>query len=94
MNGMSAEEVKTFVLTRLQATHPVTSLADDLDLLECGYLDSLGIIELIGAVERQFGVVIDFGGLEADELTIIGPFCRYVARISPSCSSEPSPECR
>lgn len=90
MNSVSVDDVKEFLLKRLQATHAVSSLEDDLDLLESGLLDSLGVVELIGAVEGKYGVLIDFAELDADQLTIIGPFCRYVAARVPATERVPS----
>jgi acyl carrier protein len=55
---------------------------DDLDMLTEGLIDSMGIIELITAIERDFGVTVDFAELDPESLTIIGPFCRYIAEKS------------
>lgn len=55
------------------------TLPDDLDLIASGMIDSFGLLELIGVVEERLGIEIDFEQLEAEQLTIVGPFCRYVA---------------
>jgi acetyltransferase-like isoleucine patch superfamily enzyme/acyl carrier protein len=52
---------------------------DDFDFLAEGAVDSFGLIELIGSVERRFGVTLDFEGVDADDLTLFGPFCSYAA---------------
>jgi acyl carrier protein len=84
MNGVSSETVRSFVLARFEAPLAAKKLTprdtpDDFDLLTEGVIDSLGIVELIAAVEEQFGVEIDFEDLDAEDLTIIGPLCRYIA---------------
>jgi acyl carrier protein len=42
-------------------------------------VDSFGIVELIGALEEQFGMEFDFDELPSDDLTRIGPLSSYVA---------------
>ena len=85
--SVSAERIRAFVLGRLQTSLAATHLEphnvpDDFDLLTEGVIDSLGIVELISAVEEQFGIEVDFEDLDAEELTIVGPLCRYIARRS------------
>jgi acyl carrier protein len=87
VNSLSAERIRSFVLDRLEAPLAATRLdprtvPDDFDLLTQGVIDSLGIVELISAVEHQFGIEVDFQDLDAEDLTIIGPLCRYIARRS------------
>jgi acyl carrier protein len=87
MSGVSAERIRSFVLDRLDGPLAATrltsqSVPDDFDLLTEGIIDSFGIVELIAAVEEQFGIEVDFQDLEAEDLTVIGPFCRYVANKS------------
>ncbi len=52
---------------------------DDLDLVARGVLDSLGLIELIAAIETRFSVELDLEGLDVDALGVVGPFSRYIA---------------
>lgn len=83
MKKVSVEEVRTFVLAKLQtrlAANGLTPQAvpDDFDLLVEGVVDSMGLIELITAVEQNFEVRIDFEDLDPEDLTVIGPFCRYI----------------
>jgi acyl carrier protein len=52
---------------------------DDLDLVAEGILDSLGLVELIGALEDRFGVELDFEGLDADSFAVVGPFARHIS---------------
>jgi acetyltransferase-like isoleucine patch superfamily enzyme/acyl carrier protein len=51
---------------------------EDFDLLSEGVIDSFGLLELIASLEETYGVELDFEGIDADELTVFGPFCRYV----------------
>lgn len=83
MSVVLVEQVKAFVLSRLEQQLPRSpNPPDDFDLMESGILDSLAMVDLIVAVECEFGVAIDFTELDPEKLTIIGPFCQYVAERS------------
>jgi len=87
MNNISAERVQSFVLAGLDGPLAAKGLTprdvpDDFDLLAQGVIDSLGIVEMISAVEEQFSIEVDFEDLDAEDLTIIGPFSRYIAEKS------------
>jgi acyl carrier protein len=87
MSEVSAQEVRSFVLAQLD--QPLrgldldpAELPDDFDLHGAGVIDSFGILELIGAVEERFSLEIDFEQLDPDDLTVIGPFSRFVEEQS------------
>jgi acyl carrier protein len=84
MSGISAEGIRAFVLSRLAAPLTAKRLSPpdvpyDFDLLTEGVIDSLGIVELVTAIQEQFGFEIDFEDLDAEDLTVIGPLCHYIA---------------
>ena len=54
------------------------NLTDDFDFLLNGVIDSFGILEMISAVEDEFRIQLDLAALDAEQITIIGPLCRYV----------------
>lgn len=69
-----------FVAEELAAVNVVPEdVADDFDLLSSGTIDSLGLLELIGAIEDFLGVPITFEELDPEDLGVIGPFSRYIA---------------
>lgn len=87
MSGIPVEEIRAFILTRVEVPLAARRLApkevsDDFDLLMEGVIDSLGIVDLFAAIEEQFGLAIDFDGLDADDLTVLGPLCRYIEEQS------------
>ena len=89
MSSILVEEIRSFVLARLATPLAAKRLTpqdvpDDFDLLIEGVIDSLGIVELIVAVQEQFGIEIDFEDLDAEDLTIVGPLCRYIEEKSGS----------
>lgn len=54
-------------------------LTDDYDLLLSGTIDSLGMLELVGVMQENFGEHIDFDAIDPEQLTVVGPLCRFVA---------------
>lgn len=89
MSEVSATDVRSFVLDGLaeplgRLGMSVDQVPDDFDLLTSGLIDSFGVLELIAGVEERFGLEIDFERLDADGLTVIGTFARYVESESRS----------
>ncbi len=80
----TANDIKSMLVSTyaksFAARHIDPSQVDDrFDLFTGGIIDSLGIMEMIAMVEESIGRQIDFDEMEADDLTRIGPFCRFVA---------------
>lgn len=83
MNDLTPTAVRTFVLERLtdQLTAIGLTAADvpeNFDLLTTGTIDSLGLLELVGALEERFGVTTDFSEMDPDDIGVLGPLCVYV----------------
>ena len=56
-----------------------SELADDCDLLLSGMIDSLGLLDLMTAIQEHCQRDIDFEALDPEQLTVVGPLCRYVS---------------
>ena len=56
-----------------------SELADDCDLLLSGMIDSLGLLDLMTAIQEHCQREIDFEALDPEQLTVVGPLCRYVS---------------
>jgi len=87
MMVLSAEDVRSLVLEKLQPSLEAKGLRaeevpDNFDLLTEGVIDSMGVLQLISAVEARFGIAVDFEDLDPENLTVIGPFCRHIAKRS------------
>ena len=81
----SSEQIRTFlqqyILEKSAAAGrdmPV-ELPDDCDLLLSGMIDSLGLLDLMTALQRHCQTEIDFEALDPEQLTVVGPLCRYVS---------------
>ena len=54
-------------------------LPEDCDLLLSGIVDSLGLLEVVTALTDHFDQEICFETLDPEQMTLVGPLCRYVA---------------
>jgi len=85
MNAATPDGVQDFLREyvhkslRGQGREVPADLSDDCDLLLSGYVDSLGLLELMTAIQDHFGREIDFDELDAEQMTIVGPLKRFVA---------------
>jgi len=57
------------------------ALDDSCNLIGSGLVDSIGFLELIGTVEKKFGISFDFSAADPGEFTTLGGF---VAHAVPS----------
>ena len=81
---ITPDNVREFLLTRY--SEPITAmqlnlavLSDDFDFLLNGVIDSLGILEMVSAIEAEFRIQLDLALLDAEDITRIGPLARYIA---------------
>lgn len=65
----------------------VDPLPNDLDLLEQGLIDSLGLIELVVAIDEEFDLAVDFEDMDPEQLTVVGPLCEFIAAASTAAES-------
>jgi acyl carrier protein len=83
MSVVTAEEVRGFIVSHLANSFKENNLVereitDDFDLKDRGIIDSIGYLQLISAIEEHFGIEIDFGDMDAENLTVIGSMSRYI----------------
>jgi acyl carrier protein len=85
MPEKNSEQIRTFlqqyILEKAIAGGRDTpgELADDCDLLLSGMIDSLGLLDLMSAIQQHCQREIDFEALDPEQLTVVGPLCRHVS---------------
>jgi acyl carrier protein len=85
MTGASSEDIRVFlhqyIVEKSLAGGKETpgELTDDCDLLLSGMIDSLGLLDLMTAIQQHCQREIDFEALDPEQLTVVGPLCRYVS---------------
>jgi acyl carrier protein len=55
------------------------AVPDSFDLMLGGVIDSMGVLEMVSALESRFGVQVDMEGLDPEQMTILGPLSKYIA---------------
>jgi acyl carrier protein len=83
MIEVTAADVRAFALERVSDQLLAMGLTpadvpDDFDLLDTGTIDSLGFLELVGALADRFGVDVDFEEMDPEDIGLVGPLCRLV----------------
>ena len=87
MNKITAGDVRHFLTAKYSGAIKgigldPAALGDDFDFLLSGVVDSFGILEMVSSIEQQFGIELDLGNLDAEQMTIHGPLSRYVAETA------------
>jgi acyl carrier protein len=92
MTRLTKTEVHEFLLHHFSTSIAAAGLKpdeleDDIDLLGSGIFDSLGIIEMISAVENHFKITVDFEAMAPEDLTILGKFTAFLTDNAISTTS-------
>lgn len=69
---MSYPTLRTFIAEEFAMDIPAEQLTDDLDLIDTGIVDSLGVLKLIAFLEGEFDMTITPDELDADLYRTIG----------------------
>ncbi|HVK24118.1 MAG TPA: phosphopantetheine-binding protein [Actinokineospora sp.] len=73
------QEIKRFVLAEFLPDVPASELSDDLDLIDNGVIDSLGLLKLLAWLEDRFALPVDDIELDPDALRTITAIGEFVA---------------
>ncbi len=92
MSSIKAAEVKAFALSHLadyfvENDVATSDITDDFDLMKKGIIDSIGLIQLVSAIEEHFNIEVDFEDMDTENITVIGPLCKYIEERAKSKSS-------
>jgi acyl carrier protein len=84
MNSYPNQNIRSFVLNRFAREIAsrgldLNAIDDNFDLMNEGLIDSLGLVELISAVETEFGKPVDLSDLDPEKMTLIGPLSKYLS---------------
>ncbi len=78
INGeMAANSFREFVVERFPLAKR-KDLTDELSLLDSGIVDSLGVLDLVGFIEEQFGIECQDDDLVPENFDSIGALTRFV----------------
>lgn len=76
---MAGTEVSARVQRIFAETLNIEVPSDETDLIEAGYIDSLALVELLFALEREFSVSVPLDELEIDDFRNLQSISELVA---------------
>ena len=71
--------IRSFITSNFYVADP-TALGDEASLLDSSIIDSTGVLEVVGFLERNFAIQVKDEELLPDNLDSIGKIARYVER--------------
>ncbi len=77
---MSHEAIRSFVIENFLFGRGGEDLSDDDGFLQLGIIDSMGVLELVGFIEEEFGVSMDDEELIPENLDSVNRIVAYLAR--------------
>jgi acyl carrier protein len=81
MKNQSEHEIRGTVRRLVAERVDEVSLDDSTSLLERTHLDSLGVVELLVAIEEEFSINIDFVMVDPESLLSISGLTRHLALL-------------
>lgn len=69
---------RSYVQESFLYTHPDVVIGDEDRLLEKGIIDSMGVLELIGFLQGQFGIAVRDEDISEHNLGTLADIARYV----------------
>ena len=78
----AAERIEGFVRETFEVSATDPRFGRDVDLFEGGYVDSVGLTELLAFIEAEFAVSVPDEDLASDEFMTIGGMATIVGRLS------------
>lgn len=76
-----AERIEHFIRTQFRVAATDTRFDRSQQLFELGYVDSVGVLELLGFLGEEFGVEIPDGMLLSDEFSTIDGMASIVQQL-------------
>jgi acyl carrier protein len=75
----TAERIRQFITTNFYVADPA-KLADDASFLDQGIIDSTGVLEVVGFLEENFGIVVGDNEMLPENLDSVQNLTAFVER--------------
>jgi len=73
-------EIREFIVANFLFGRAEHALEDDESFLASGIIDSTGVLELIGFLEKQYGITVENAELLPDNLDSVSKVASFVRR--------------
>lgn len=78
--------VRHFIVDQFAPDIAPDELDPGYDLLEQGIIDSLGLLTVLVWIEEEFGVALDAGEIDEDDLRSVDAICRLIESSERACT--------
>ena len=72
------KDIREFIATNLLYSPEGFAYADDASFLQEGIIDSLGVVELVAFVQKQFGITVDQSEVTPDHFDSVAKLAAFV----------------
>lgn len=72
--------VSTFLIDNFRFGDTSVAIAPDESLIEAGFIDSTGVLELVAFLEERFGFTVDDADIVPENLDSLSAIARYIER--------------
>lgn len=79
-SGSIKSSLRSFLTDSVLPLARVDSFADDESFLERGILDSTGVLELVGHIEKQYNIRVEADEITPDNLDSLERLVAFIAR--------------
>jgi acyl carrier protein len=84
-----ADQIETYIRTQFEVSPGDTGFTRTADLYELGYIDSVGVAELLEFLREEFGVEIPEADLLSEEFSSIDGIARIVRCLAGHTAASP-----
>lgn len=72
--------VSTFLIDNFRFGDTSVAITPDESLIEAGFIDSTGVLELVAFLEERFGIMVDDADIVPENLDSLAAIARYVEK--------------
>lgn len=72
--------VSTFLIDNFRFGDTSVAITSDESLIEAGFIDSTGVLELVAFLEERFGIMVDDADIVPENLDSLAAIARYVEK--------------
>jgi len=82
-----AEQIKDFIISEFVPDGETTEIADDLDLIQTGVLDSLAVLKTVAFIENEFDVALEPEEIDTDNFNTVNEIAALITQKRSSAAT-------
>lgn len=80
MMVVDRSQIRRFIADNFMFGDSTAALDDNASLIENGWMDSTGVMELVGFIETEFGITVADGDIIPENLDTVAAIADFIAR--------------